>query len=192
MTRSLFVIFGLALIVSGAATRANQPVRSAITILSTTDLHGNILPIDYNTNQPEARGLARVATLVKQARKESPELLLFDSGDTIQGTPLTFYHAKINNKPSDPMMAAMSAIGYDAMAVGNHEFEFGFDVLDKARGEARFPWLSANTYKKGTDQTYFKAFIVKQVNGVRIGILVLTTPANPNLDDPQALYSRIE
>ena len=192
MTRSLFVIFGLALIVSGAATRANQPVRSAITILSTTDLHGNILPIDYNTNQPEARGLARVATLVKQARKESPELLLFDSGDTIQGTPLTFYHAKINNKPSDPMMAAMSAIGYDAMAVGNHEFEFGFDVLDKARGEARFPWLSANTYKKGTDQTYFKAFIVKQVNGVRIGILGLTTPAIPNLDDPQAFYSRIE
>jgi 2',3'-cyclic-nucleotide 2'-phosphodiesterase/3'-nucleotidase len=90
------------------------------------------------------------------------------------------------------MMAAMNAIGYDAMAVGNHEYEFGFDVLNKARSEARFPWLSANTYKKGTDQTYFPPFIVKQVNGVRVGILGLTTPGMPNLDDPDRYYSRIE
>jgi 2',3'-cyclic-nucleotide 2'-phosphodiesterase/3'-nucleotidase len=129
---------------------------------------------------------------VKQARKEKPDLLLLDSGDTIQGTPLTFYHAKMNNKPPDPMMLSMNAIGYDAMAVGNHEHEFGFDVLNKARNEARFPWLSANTYIKGTDQTYFEPFIVKQVNGVRIGILGLTTPGVPNLDDPERFYSKVE
>jgi len=186
------LIGGLALLTCSVTGDADGPARSTITILSTTDLHGNILPIDYNTNQPEARGLAGVATLVKQTRKEAPDLLLFDSGDTIQGTPLTFYHARINNKPSDPMMAAMNAIGYDAMAVGNHEYEFGFDVLNKARSEARFPWLSANTYKKGTDQTYFKPFIVKQVNGVRVGILGLTTPGMPNLDDPEVYYSKIE
>jgi len=62
---------------------------------STTDLHGNIYPIDYNTNKPDVRGLARVATVVKHARKETPDLLLLDSGDTIQGTPLTFHHAKV-------------------------------------------------------------------------------------------------
>jgi len=174
---------------------ADGPVsspRSHITILSTTDLHGNIYPIDYNTNQPEARGLARVATVVKQIRKEEPELLLLDSGDTIQGTPLTFYHARVNNKPADPMMAVMSAMGYDAMTVGNHEYEFGWDVLNKARAEARFPWLSANTYKKETNEPYFKAFIIKQVKGVRIAILGLTTPGMPSLDDPERYYSKID
>lgn len=191
----LVLILGLTLPSRVASSTAGEPtgfVRSHITILSTTDLHGNIYPIDYNTNQPDARGLARVATVVKQIRREEPDLLLLDSGDTIQGTPLTFYHARVNNKPPDPMMAVMSAMGYDAMAVGNHEYEFGWDVLNKARSEARFQWLSANTYKKGTEETYYKPFIIKHVNGVSIGILGLTTPGMPSLDDPERYYSKIE
>lgn len=174
-------ITGLGLFFCLGSAGADGPARSHLTILSTTDLHGNIYPVDYNTNKPDVRGLARVASVVKQTRKEEPDLLLLDSGDTIQGTPLTFHHAKVNNKPPDPMMSVMSAIGYDAMAVGNHEYEFGWDVLNKARDEARFPWLSANTYKKGTDQTYFEPFVIKQVSGVRIGILGLTTPGMPNI-----------
>src|SRR5258707_13308000 len=129
---TLALISGLTLAAGIATSSADEPLRSHITILSTTDLHGNIYPIDYNTNEPDARGLARIATVVKQARKGEPDLLLLDSGDTIQGTPLTFYHAKVNNKPPDPMMAVMSAMGYDAMAVGNHEYEFGWEVLNKA------------------------------------------------------------
>jgi 2',3'-cyclic-nucleotide 2'-phosphodiesterase / 3'-nucleotidase len=191
-TLALVFISGLTLAASLATASADGPLRSHITILSTTDLHGNIYPIDYNTNQPDARGLARVATVVKQARKEEPDLLLLDSGDTIQGTPLTFYHARVNNKPPDPMMAVMSAMGYDGMAVGNHEYEFGWDVLNKARAEASFPWLSANTYKKRTDEPYFRPFIIKQVNGVRIGVLGLTTPGMPSLDDPERYYSKID
>ena len=191
-TKTLFSWFISALLICANTFSAERPARSHITILSTTDLHGNVYPIDYNTNQPDVRGLARVATVVKQARSANPNLLLLDSGDTIQGTPLTYYHAKINNAPPDPMMAVMSAIGYDAMAVGNHEYEFGWDVLNKSRSEARFPWLSANTYKKGTGETYFQPFIIKQVNNVRIGILGLTTPGMPSLDDPQRYYSRIE
>ena len=166
--------------------------RTHVTILSTTDLHGNIYPIDYSTNRAEARGLARAATIIKQLRKQEPELLLLDSGDTIQGSPLTFYHARVNNRPPDPMMVVMNAMGYDAMAVGNHEYEFGFDVLNKSRSEARFAWLSANTYKKGSDQTYFDPYTIKQVNGVRVGILGLTTLGMPNLDDPEHYYSKIE
>jgi 2',3'-cyclic-nucleotide 2'-phosphodiesterase / 3'-nucleotidase len=170
----------------------DPPARAYITILSTTDLHGNIYPIDYNTNKLDARGLARVATIVKQVRKENPNLVLLDSGDTIQGTPLEFHHGKIDNKPSDPMMSAMSAIGYDAMAVGNHEYEFGLDRLNKARSEARFPWLSANTYKKGTNEPYFQPFLIKELAGIRIGIIGLTTPGMPRLDDPEQYFSRIE
>src|SRR6185369_16816096 len=91
---------------------ADGPARAHITILSTTDLHGNIYPIDYNTNKPDSRGLARVATMVRQARKENPNLLLLDSGDTIQGTPLESFHNRKNNTPPDPMMLAMNALHY--------------------------------------------------------------------------------
>ena len=90
------------------------------------------------------------------------------------------------------MALVMSEIGYDAMAVGNHEYEFGFDVLAKARKESSFPWLSANTYKKGTDETYFQPYLVKKVRDIRVGILGLTTTGMPNLDDPDHYYSKIE
>jgi 2',3'-cyclic-nucleotide 2'-phosphodiesterase/3'-nucleotidase len=173
----------IALLLFAQSGGADATPRVQITILSTTDLHGNILPIDYYTNKPDARGLAKVASIVRAARKENPNLLLIDSGDTIQGTPLEYVHNKINNTPPDPMMLSMSALNYDAMAVGNHEYNFGLKVLDKARSEAKFPLLSANTYKKGTDQTYFDPYVVKTVNGVRVGILGLTTPAIPNWEN---------
>ena len=171
---------------------ARSSVRTHITILSTTDLHGNIYPIDYNTNREDSRGLARLSTVIKQLRKQDPDLILADSGDTIQGTPLTYYHARKNNGPRDPMASVMSAIGYDAMAVGNHEYEFGFDVLAKARKESSFPWLSANTYKKGTGETFFQPYLVKRVRDLRVGLLGLTTTGMPNLDDPDHYYSKIE
>ncbi|HEV7903512.1 MAG TPA: 5'-nucleotidase C-terminal domain-containing protein [Pyrinomonadaceae bacterium] len=159
----------------GAAAR-----RAWITILSTTDLHGNVLPFDYYTNRPDARGLAKVATLIRQARRENPAgTLLLDSGDTIQGTPLEYVHNKKNNAPPDPLMLAMNALKFDALAVGNHEYNFGLTVLEKARREANFPWLSANTYKRGTNETYYQPYLVKELNGVRVGVIGLTTPGVP-------------
>ncbi len=165
---------------SPARSQATAQERAWLTILSTTDLHGNILPVDYYTNKADARGLAKVATLVKGARKENPTgTLLLDSGDTIQGTPLEYFHNKKNNAPPDPMMLAMSALRFDALAVGNHEYNFGLAVLEKARREANFPWLSANTYKRGTNETYFQPYLVKELNGVRVGVIGLTTPGVP-------------
>jgi 2',3'-cyclic-nucleotide 2'-phosphodiesterase / 3'-nucleotidase len=158
--------------------------RVQITILGTTDLHGNILPIDYYKNSPDNRGLAKIATLIKRVRKENSNVVLIDSGDTIQGTPLEYYHNKKNNTPQDPMMLVMNSLNYDAMAVGNHEYNFGLKVLDKARGEAKFPWLSANTYDKGTEKNHYQPYIVKEVAGVRIGVLGLTTPGIPNWENP--------
>jgi 2',3'-cyclic-nucleotide 2'-phosphodiesterase/3'-nucleotidase len=159
------------------------PNRVQITILGTTDLHGNIFPIDYYTDKPDNRGLAKIATLIKRARKENPTALLIDSGDTIQGTPSQYYHNKKNNTPPDPMMLVMSSLHYDSMTVGNHEYNFGLKVLEKARSEAEFPWLSANTYNKGTAETHYKPYVVKEVSGVRVGILGLTTPGIPNWEN---------
>ncbi len=177
-----FFIFTLALAAlpfagSDAATRVH------ITILGTTDLHGNIFPVDYYTNKPDNRGLAKVATLIKRVRKENPNTVLVDSGDTIQGTPLAYYHNKKNNQPPDPMMLVMSSLNYDAMTVGNHEYNFGLKVLEKARSEAKFPWLSANTYDTKTGRTHYQPYLVKEIAGVRVGILGLTTPGIPNWEN---------
>src|SRR5438128_4230324 len=136
------------------ASRASAPARAHVVILSTTDMHGRIFPIDYYTNKYDNVGIAKVATLVKEARTDDPNLLLLDSGDTIQGTPLEYFHNKRNNTPPDPMMLAMNALHYDAMAVGNHEYNFGLKVLEKARSEAQFPWLSANTYATESDKPH--------------------------------------
>lgn len=161
----------------GAAQRAH------VVILGTTDMHGRIFPIDYYTNKYDNVGIAKVATLVKEARKNDPDLLLVDSGDTIQGTPLEYFHNKRNNTPVDPMMQSMNALHYDSMAVGNHEYNFGLKVLEKARSESKFPWLSANSYDKGTDHPHYTPYIVKEVSGVRIGVLGLTTPGIPNWEN---------
>ena len=166
-------------------SQSAPPERVQITILGTTDLHGNIYPVDYYTNKPDNRGLAKVGTLIKRVRQEHKNVLLVDSGDTIQGTPLEYYHNKKNNKPPDPMMLAMNSLNFDAMALGNHEYNFGLQVLEKARSEAKFPWLSANTYEKGTDKTHYQPYLVKEVSGVRIGILGFTTPGIPNWENVQ-------
>jgi 2',3'-cyclic-nucleotide 2'-phosphodiesterase/3'-nucleotidase len=163
----------------GAAAR-----RAHIIILGTTDLHGNIYPVDYYKNAPDDRGLAKIATLIKRVRKESQNVLLIDSGDTIQGTPLEYYHNRRNNQPPDPMMLVMNSLNYDSMSVGNHEYNFGLKVLEKARNEARFPWLSANTYDKDTERTHYQPYLMKEVAGVRIGVLGLTTPGIPNWENP--------
>src|SRR3984885_8801132 len=98
-----------------------------ITLLATTALDGNLFPYDYYTAEPAARGLAKIATLIQAARAENPNNLLIDCGDTIQGTPMEAVYQEKGGPglDRDPMMLAMNAIGYDAMVVGNHEFNFG-------------------------------------------------------------------
>ncbi len=164
-------------------TGHSSSARVQIVVLGTTDLHGNLYPIDYYTDKPDNRGLAKLATLINGVRKETPNVLLIDSGDTIQGTPLQYFHNKKNNQPTDPMMLAMNALNYDAMTVGNHEYNFGLKVLEKARSEAKFPWLSANTYNKGTAKTHYQPYIIKEVAGVRVAVLGLTTPGVPTWEN---------
>jgi 2',3'-cyclic-nucleotide 2'-phosphodiesterase / 3'-nucleotidase len=187
--KRLAVVFLLALSCCAASTvefshAQNQtPTRAHVVILSTTDMHGRIFPIDYYTNKYDNVGITKVATLVRDARKNDPDLLLIDSGDTIQGTPLEYIHNRRHNTPLDPMMLTMNALKYDAMAVGNHEYNFGLKVLEKARSEAKFPWLSANTYETAGGKTHYEPYLIKEVQGVRVGILGLTTPGIPNWEN---------
>ena len=155
-----------------------------ISLLSSTDLHGNIFPHDYYTAKSAPRGLAKVATLIQEARRQNPNSLLLDCGDTIQGATLETVHqmavrAGTTTRP-DPMMAVMNYLRYDAMAMGNHELNYGLKNMLTARSQATFPWLSANTrLAAGADVKPFQGWIVKTVAGVKIGIIGLTTPAIP-------------
>lgn len=171
----------------------NAPQRATITLLGTTDLHGNLFPVDYYANRPANRGLAKIATLVKQARAEASNVLLLDSGDTIQGTPLAYHFARVDTTKPNPTIAAMNALRYDAMAVGNHEFNFGLPVLLKAKREAKFPMLGANILweeapgKPGprTATEYFRPYIIKVIGGVKVGIVGLVTPGIPRWEIPE-------
>src|SRR5262249_40110582 len=126
-----------------AAGLSAAPAPVAITILHTSDLHGHVHPRDLPADRDFRDRLARGATAVAGVRSEGRPVLLLDSGDTIQGSPtqaLVFSGAIPD--AGDPTVRAMNRIGYDAMAVGNHEFDFGRERLEKSRREAKFPWLS--------------------------------------------------
>lgn len=156
-----------------------------VVILHTSDLHGNILPINYATNSPSDVGLAKIATLVKQFRNEYQNVIIVDTGDLIQGTPLEYYHARIDNKPADPMVLVMNKLGYSAWVIGNHEFNYGLEVLKKAVSEAQFPALSANIIDVKENSSLFKPYHIVNVGDIKIGILGLTTKYIPNWEDPK-------
>lgn len=128
---------------------------ATLRILETTDLHSNVLPYDYFKDAEVTNyGLAKTATLIKQARSEVDNSMLFDAGDTIQGNPLASYVAKVNKlgpNETHPIYKAMNYLKYDAGIVGNHEFNYGLDYLKDVMEEVQFPIVNANIYKDDHD-----------------------------------------
>ena len=168
---------------STALVAAARAETARVTVLHTTDLHGALTDYDYMADRPAPRGLVRIATLVRGIRAENPATLLLDDGDAIQGGPIeTTYQGGERSRP-EPMMTAMSRMGYDAMAVGNHEFSLGPGAIERARRDAAFPWLAANIVRAADGAPAFGTSIVRTVGGVRIGIVGLCTPAVPFLED---------
>ncbi|HVV95850.1 MAG TPA: bifunctional metallophosphatase/5'-nucleotidase, partial [Rhodanobacteraceae bacterium] len=109
--------------------------RAELAILESTDIHSNILGYDYyRLAEDPAIGFERMATLVKEARREFPNTMLFDAGDTIQGTALADYQALVKPVGCDEELAmyrAMDALGYDGGTIGNHEFNYGLPFLSQ-------------------------------------------------------------
>ncbi|WP_458243154.1 bifunctional metallophosphatase/5'-nucleotidase [Streptomyces sp. MAI_2237] len=168
--------------------------RYSLTVMGTTDLHGHVFNWDYfkdaeyTDKAGNAQGLARISTLVNRLREEKGRCntLLLDAGDTIQGTPLTYYYAKVDpitaeGGPVHPMAQAMNAIGYDAAALGNHEFNYGIETLRKFEEQLRFPLLGANALDAKTQKPAFPPYFIKKfrVPGappVKVAVLGLTNP----------------
>ncbi|MEU1375641.1 5'-nucleotidase C-terminal domain-containing protein [Streptomyces triculaminicus] len=177
-----------------AESAGRRKKRYAFTVMGTTDLHGNVFNWDYFTDaefDDKAHndvGLAKISTLVSQVRSEKGRrnTLLIDAGDTIQGTQLSYYYAKVDpitgaNGPVHPMAQAMNAIGYDAAALGNHEFNYGIPTLRKFEEQCDFPLLGANALDAKTLRPAFRPYVIKKVctpfgRDVRVAILGLTNP----------------
>ncbi len=154
-----------------------------LTILHTSDLHGRVHPHDALADEDLGEGLARVAAAVQAIRAEGNPTVLLDSGDTIQGAPDQALAFAARGDAADPIVRAMNLVGYDAMAIGNHEFDFGLARLEASRKQARFPFLSANvTDTRGAPP--FAEYVVLEKGGVRVGVLGFVTPGVPSWESP--------
>lgn len=140
------------------------------TILHTNDIHGRLV-------EEEGRviGMAKTKTIKDQPQ---PDLML-DAGDAFQGLPLS------NQSKGEEMAKAMNSVGYDAMVAGNHEFDFGYDQLKKLESMLNFPILSSNVYKDG--KLAFKPSTIIEKNGVRYGIIGVTTPETKTKTSPTGI-----
>jgi 2',3'-cyclic-nucleotide 2'-phosphodiesterase/3'-nucleotidase len=145
--------FGAFTALAGLPLRAEGTVQ--LRLLGTSDLHVNVLPYNYYTDQEDVSvGLARTAALITAARAEVRNALLFDNGDTIQGNPLGDFIARERGlKPGDvhPVYRALNLLKYDAGTVGNHEFNYGLEFLDNALAGLRSPVVVANVLKADGD-----------------------------------------
>lgn len=171
---------------------ASEPDSVNLTILGTTDVHGNIFWNYEDNKELGDRGLANIYTYVKEVRGENPNTLLIDNGDTIQGTILT--DDLYNKKPEEahPMIDVYNFMGYDAMTLGNHEFNFGIDLIKKIESEAGFPILAANATYKSDGSYLVKPYTIKEVAGVKVGIIGLTNPNAPRWDGEKVASLQFE
>lgn len=192
------LVLGASLIAPGTAAQAKPNERSQqttqLTLLATTDLHGRLQNWDYFKDAAYSDrfgnkiGLSAVSTIVDDVREERGEesVIVVDNGDFLQGTPLTTYYAKqapvTQTGEEHPMATGYNAIGYDAQVPGNHEFDYGLDLLDAYVDDADFPVLAANVISTQTGEPLLQPYtiITKKMKNkpVKIGILGLTTPGS--------------
>ena len=135
-------------------------------VLQTSDLHGALRGYDYITDKPsKVMGLARTATLIRAARTKATNSLLFDCGDFLQGSPICDFAAeRTPDKPDGPhpMIAAMNALDYDAVTVGNHDFNYGANILFDALEQARFPVVSANFLNTDASPVFSRKVLLRR------------------------------
>ena len=153
--------------------------RVELIVAATTDIHGWVRGWDYQTDRADTtRGLARAATIVDSLRAVAPDgVILVDAGDILQGNPLAYVAARIQPDAPNPIVAAMNAMRYDAVAIGNHEFNYGVPYLRRAIAQASFPFLAANAYTPQGARA-FPAWRIIDRAGVRVGIIGATTPGS--------------
>lgn len=178
-----------------AACVTQRPLQSSapldLVVAATTDVHGRLRGWDYYANAPDSlRGLSRAATIIDSLRHGvSVFPVVVDAGDFLQGNPLTYVAARVDTEMPHPVIAAMNAIMYDAVVVGNHEFNYGLPTLNRAIRQADFAMLAANVYTPDGKQP-FRPWAVSTRRGIKIAIVGATTPGS-NLWDRDNLAGHL-
>jgi len=176
------------------------PNQAHLRILSTTDLHVHVHPYDYYADKPiDTVGLSRTATIINEVRAESTNSILVDNGDFLQGNPMGDYIAyERGMKEGDlhPVIQAMNVLGYDCGTLGNHEFNYGVEFMDKVITGANFPMVSANFANKlgadgRSDDLFLKPYTILErelVDGagekhtIKVGLIGFVPPQIMNWD----------
>ena len=170
----LILTLALSLILPPSSPALARPSEINLTILHVNDTHGHIIPyVDKSVDPGQPVGGAEyLAKMIERQRDANPDgTILLSAGDMFQGTPVSnLFHGK-------PVIEIMNYLHYDAMALGNHEFDWGQDVLHSMISSASFPVVSANIFERGGKNIRgVKPYVILKKKDVRIAVIGITTP----------------
>lgn len=177
-TKRLSLVLAIILIFSvfSPVVFGDESTQKTITILATSDLHGRIYPHDYALDAPDSdAGIAKAAAVISSVREEAVNVIVIDNGDTIQDNSAELFH----DRDIHPMVEAMNIIGYDIWTIGNHEFNFGLDILQKNIDEFDGVALSANTKRESNGDYFVEPYTIIEIDGVNVAVVGMVPPHIP-------------
>ena len=167
---------------SAVSTAMAQEVN--IKLLGTSDIHGRVVPWSYGADVEDKSGsYAQIATYVKDVRKNNKNVVLVDVGDAIQDNQVDVFAKDKKYYKDHPIPKVLNEMKYDVFVLGNHEFNFGMKALDEILKDIKAKKLTANFYYKKNDKRYIDATTIIEKDGVKLGIIGLSTPMSAKFEE---------
>ena len=178
MKKLLCSLFALSAVSTAMAQEVN------IKILGTSDIHGRVVPWSYGADVEDKSGsYAQIATYVKDVRKNNKNVVLVDVGDAIQDNQVDVFAKDKKYYKDHPIPKVLNEMKYDIFVLGNHEFNFGMEALDEILKDIKAKKLTANFYYKKNDKRYIDATTIIEKDGVKLGIIGLSTPMSAKFEE---------
>ena len=178
MKKLLCSLFALSAVSTAMAQEVN------IKILGTSDIHGRVVPWSYGADVEDKSGsYAQIATYVKDVRKNNKNVVLVDVGDAIQDNQVDVFAKDKKYYKDHPIPKVLNEMNYDIFVLGNHEFNFGMKALDEILKDIKAKKLTANFYHKKNDKRYIDATTIIEKDGVKLGIIGLSTPMSAKFEE---------
>ena len=178
MKKLLCSLFALSAVSTAMAQEVN------IKILGTSDIHGRVVPWSYGADVEDKSGsYAQIATYVKDVRKNNKNVVLVDVGDAIQDNQVDVFAKDKKYYKDHPIPKVLNEMNYDIFVLGNHEFNFGMKALDEILKDIKAKKLTANFYYKKNDKRYIDATTIIEKDGVKLGIIGLSTPMSAKFEE---------
>ena len=178
MKKLLCSLFALSAVSTAMAQEVN------IKILGTSDIHGRVVPWSYGADVEDKSGsYAQIATYVKDVRKNNKNVVLVDVGDAIQDNQVDVFAKDKKYYKDHPIPKVLNEMKYDVFVLGNHEFNFGMKALDEILKDIKAKKLTANFYHKKNDKRYIDATTIIEKDGVKLGIIGLSTPMSAKFEE---------